>query len=146
MVLTMMVKRELDAKVDTSGMYILACRGVSYYLDPQLADAAPCRERIFMGTLDARLIALDARTGKPCDDFANAGVIDLSDGIGNRFPGEYGVTSPPLVLGDLVVTGTLILDNIRVDAPGGVVRAYDAHSGALRWSWDPLAQATTGTT
>ncbi len=127
-----------DARVDTAGMYIVTCRGVSYYLDAQVRDGGVCRERIFMGTLDARLIALDAKTGKPCQEFADGGEIDLSAGIGNRYPGEYGVTSPPLVLGDVVVTGTLVLDNIRVDAPGGVVRGYDAHSGALLWSWDPL--------
>jgi len=127
-----------DAKTDTTGAFLLACRGVSYWRDPQAADAAVCAERIFMGTLDARLLALDARTGKLCPDFANAGVIDISEGIGHRLPGEYGITSPPLVLGDLLVTGALVLDNIRVDAPGGVVRGYDARTGALRWSWDPL--------
>jgi quinoprotein glucose dehydrogenase len=127
-----------DAKVDTTGMYIVTCRGVSHYRDPQAVAGAECAERIFMGTLDARLIALDAASGRPCSGFGEEGTIDLSAGIGNRLPGEYGVTSPPLVIGDLVVTGALVLDNIRVDAPGGVVRAYDVRSGALRWSWDPL--------
>lgn len=127
-----------DARPDTTGAFLLACRGVSYWRDPHAAAGATCAARIFMGTLDARLIALDAATGEPCPGFGQAGEIDLSDGIGQRLPGEYGITSPPLVLGDLLVTGALVLDNIRVDAPGGVVRGYDARSGALRWSWDPL--------
>ncbi|MBW2697602.1 MAG: pyrroloquinoline quinone-dependent dehydrogenase [Deltaproteobacteria bacterium] len=127
-----------DAEADTEGMFILACRGVSHWVDEHAAPNAICRERIFMGTVDARMIALDATTGRPCADFGEAGSIDLSAGIGNRMPGEYGVTSPPLVMNGLLVTGTMVLDNIRVDAPGGVVRAYDVRTGALRWSWDPL--------
>jgi quinoprotein glucose dehydrogenase len=127
-----------DGEVDTEGVYIVTCRGVSHYFDPKVAAGEACRERIFMGTLDARMLALDARTGRLCAGFGEGGEIDLSEGIGNRYPGEYGVTSPPLVVGDVLITGALVLDNIRVDAPGGVVRAYDAHTGALRWSWDPL--------
>ncbi|MBW2272996.1 MAG: pyrroloquinoline quinone-dependent dehydrogenase [Deltaproteobacteria bacterium] len=127
-----------DPHVDTNGMYIVTCRGVSHWRDPRAPEGSACRERIFLGTLDARLIALDAETGRPCSDFGRSGSVDLSAGIGDRLPGEYGVTSPPAIIGDLVVTGTVVLDNIRVDAPGGVVRAYDARSGALRWAWDPI--------
>lgn len=127
-----------EAEVDTQGMYIITCRGVSHWIDVTAPTDRACRERIFMGTLDARMIALDARTGRPCADFGNQGQVDLSSGIGNRYPGEYGVTSPPLVIGDVLVTGALVLDNIRTDAPGGVVRGYDVRSGALLWSWDPL--------
>jgi quinoprotein glucose dehydrogenase len=127
-----------DSEVDTEGMYIVACRGVSHGVDEKLRDGDPCREKIYMGTLDARMIAIDGKTGSLCPGFGNDGVIDLADGIGNRYPGEYGVTSPPALIDGLLVTGALVLDNIRVDAPGGVVRAYDASSGALRWSWDPL--------
>ncbi len=127
-----------DPGVDVEGMYIVTCRGVSYYADANAEAGSACAERIVMGTIDARLISLDARTGTPCEGFGEAGVVDLSEGIGHRLPGEYGVTSPPLILGDLIVTGTLVLDNIRVDSPGGVVRGYDARTGELRWSWDPL--------
>ena len=127
-----------DAESDTTGAFLLACRGVSFWRDPAAAAGAECAERIYMGTLDARLLALDAETGRLCPGFGAGGVIDLAEGIGHRMPGEYGVTSPPLVLGDLLVTGALVLDNIRVDAPGGVVRGYDARTGRLRWSWDPL--------
>jgi quinoprotein glucose dehydrogenase len=127
-----------DAEVDTEGVMLLLCRGVSYWRDPQAAPDSLCAERIFMGTLDARMIALDAATGRPCPEFGEGGEIDLSQGIGHRYPGEYAVTSPPLILGDRLVTGAMVLDNIRVDAPGGVVRAYDLRTGELRWSWDPL--------
>lgn len=132
-----------DSEVDTTGAALVLCRGVSYWIDSAVPADAECRARVFMGTLDARMVALDAETGLLCEDFGESGVVDLSEGIGNRLPGEYGVTSPPLIMGDLLVTGALVLDNIRVDAPGGVVRAYDARTGSLRWSWDPLPPGQT---
>ena len=111
----------------------LVCRGVSTWLDP-----ASRRRSIVLGTLDARLIALDAATGARRRDFGRDGEIDLSRGVGFTMPGEYHVTSPPLVLGDVLVVGSAINDNQRVDAPRGIVRAFDARTGALRWSWDPI--------
>jgi quinoprotein glucose dehydrogenase len=127
-----------DPVIDTTGMYMVTCRGVSYWRDPGASDDARCAHRLFLGTIDARLIALDARTGERCADFASGGDVDLRNGIGDLFPGEYGVTSAPVVIGDRVVTGTLVLDNIRKDAPGGVVRAYHARTGELVWAWDPI--------
>jgi quinoprotein glucose dehydrogenase len=131
-----------DPKVDRTGMYLLNCRGVSAWLDESASESAACRRRIFTGTLDARLIALDARTGEPCADFGDGGSVDLRGGVGEVRPGEYGVSSPPLVMGDRVVTGTMVLDNRRVDMPGGVVRAFDARSGRELWAWDPVPPGT----
>jgi quinoprotein glucose dehydrogenase len=127
-----------DPRLDTSGIYVLNCRGVSTWVDPGAAETDACTRRILLGTLDARLFALDAATGQPCAGFGDAGSVDLRGGIGDVRPGEYGVTSPPLVAGDLVVVGTMVLDNRRIDAPGGVIRAYDARTGALVWAWDPV--------
>ena len=127
-----------DPEVDLEGAILKICRGVSYWKDEEAATGSECAERIFLGTLDARMVALDAKTGQACTDFGQAGAVDLSEGIGNRIPGEYGVTSPPLIIGDALVTGAMVLDNIRVDAPGGVVRAYDVRTGKQLWSWDPL--------
>ena len=90
-----------------------------------------------MGTIDSQLIAVDAETGRPCVDFGTDGRVDLRMGVGEAPPEEYYVTSPPLVMHDLVVIGALVSDNLRVDAPSGVVRAFDARTGALRWAWDP---------
>ncbi len=127
-----------DPRVDASAFYVINCRGVSYWLDEQAPSGSVCRERILTGTLDARLLALDARTGAPCEDFGKGGEVDLSEGIGDIDPGEYAVTSPPTIVGDRVVTGSMVLDNRRVDAPGGVVRAYHARTGQLVWDWDPV--------
>jgi quinoprotein glucose dehydrogenase len=87
--------------------------------------------------LDARLIALDAATGDPCMDFGNRGQISLRD-VARYIPGGYHMTSPPAVIDDMVVVGSAIDDNSRVDMPSGVVRAFDARTGTLRWKWEPL--------
>jgi quinoprotein glucose dehydrogenase len=118
----------------------LNSRGVSTWLDPRRKDDQPCRRRILAGTNDARLVALDAATGKKCEDFGDGGEVDLARGVGvsSRNPGEYAVTSPPAVIKDLVVVGAAIGDNNRVAAPSGVVRAYDVRTGQLRWAWDPV--------
>ena len=125
-----------DPKVDRSQDYSeVTSRGVSTWVDSKRGKDDPCRRRIFIGTIDARLIALDAATGKLCDGF---GDIDLTRGVSLKDRGDYQVTSPPAVIGDLVITGSSIGDNRRTDSERGIVRAFDARTGKLRWSFDPL--------
>ena len=124
------------------GPYPLVCRGVSYWREPALTGAL-CEERILTATLDSELIALDAKTGAPCAGFGDAGRVDLRAGVGAAPAWETYSTSPPLVLGDIVVVGALVSDNLRVDAPSGVIRAFDARTGALRWAWDPVPPGWT---
>jgi quinoprotein glucose dehydrogenase len=114
------------------------CRGVAYWVDGQATEGAACRSRVFMGTNDARVIALDARTGAPCADFGEAGEIRLDIGKPLLWPGEFQITSAPVVTRGVVVVGSSISDNVRVEAPLGTVRAFDARSGKPRWSFDPL--------
>ncbi len=133
-----------DPKVNRSHGYSeVSSRGVAAWTDSRATDSAACKLRIFEGTIDARLIALDGKTGKPCDDFGSSGSVELTRGVGYGpdFRGDYQVTSAPLVLGDLVITGSSIGDNGAVDMPRGVVRGYDARTGALRWTWDPIPWA-----
>jgi quinoprotein glucose dehydrogenase len=111
---------------------------VTAWTDARAEEGAYCQKRIFTGTVDGRLIALDAGTGRPCPDFGQNGVVDLREGVGNPKPGEYGVTSPPVVLRDRLITGSMVLDNRRVDAPSGVVRAYSARTGERLWAWNAL--------
>jgi len=136
-----------DPKINPAGDYGdgLVNRGVATWVDPKL-DAAQsaagestpaCRRRIFESTVDARLIALDAATGKPCADFGQNGEVSLID-VPRYHRGWFHMTSPPAVIDDVVVVGSAINDNNRADMPGGVVRAYDARSGQLRWKWDPI--------
>lgn len=115
-----------------------ASRGVSSWMDPNADPAAACSHRILMGTLDARLLALDGRTGRPCADFGNAGAVDLAKDARPTGRGEYLVTSPPAIYRDLVFVGSAIGDNRAVEIERGIVRAFDVRTGALRWSWDPI--------
>ena len=114
------------------------CRGVTYWVDDRAAEGAACRARIFMGTNDARLIALDARTGVPCADFGSGGEVKVDIEKPLLWPGEFQITSAPVVSRGVIVVGSSISDNVRVDAPLGTVRAFDARTGVARWSFDPL--------
>jgi len=127
-----------DPEVDLDGVYNPVCRGVAHAVVASASGSEACRSRIFLGTLDARLVALDAQTGLPCEDFGRQGQISLLRGIGETRPGEYTMTSPPLVVGDRVVTGAWVTDGQRVDSPGGVIRAFDVRTGELVWAWDPV--------
>ena len=114
------------------------CRGVAYWLDDKAAEGTACRGRIFEGTNDARVIALDAKTGAPCVDFGKNGEVKIDIGMDLLWPGEFQITSAPIASHGVVVVGSSISDNVRVDAPRGTVRAFDARTGAPRWSFDPL--------
>jgi quinoprotein glucose dehydrogenase len=141
-------KWSFDPKIDLRQHYSegLVNRGVAFWPGPEGADVGACRQRIFLATIDAQLFALDSTTGQPCADFGNAGQIDLKDGIANiTRRGEYEETSAPAVIGDLVIVGSSIADNDRVDSPDGAVRAFDVRSGALRWSWHPIEAALAPT-
>ncbi len=98
--------------------------------------------RIFIATIDARLIALDAATGKPCSDFGDNGVVDLRHGlrIAPRGYADYEETSPPAVIGNIIVVGSGIQDNGWSDEPSGEVRGFDVLTGKLKWTWDPIPQ------
>lgn len=132
-----------DPMLDRDGDYGdgLVNRGASAWLDPSRSGKDACRRRIFEATQDARLIALDAATGKPCPDFGSGGQISLRD-VPGFVAGWYHMTSPPAVIDDEVIVGSAINDNHQVDMPSGVVRAFDARSGVLRWSWDPIPPNT----
>jgi len=115
-------------------------RGVSYWRDP--AASGSCAARVFLATLDARLFALDAATGKPCAGFGRHGVVNLLGGITPVLDDwEYNVTSPGAVVGDVIVVGSSIADTLRPDAPPGDVRAFDVRSGALRWTFHTIPHA-----
>ncbi len=129
-----------DPAIDrTRSFSEVTSRGVSLWVD-STSDGV-CSARIIEGTIDARLIAVDARTGMLCDGFGAGGQINLNPGF-NRYPGsrssDYQVTSPPAIIGDLVVVGSSIGDNWHVDTGRGSVRAFDVRTGELKWLWDPI--------
>lgn len=127
-------KWDFDPKIPTFfplAQEPFACRGVATWKPPI------GHRRIFLATHDARLIALDAQTGKPILSFAKSGTINLRD-IAGKYWMLYNETSAPCVIGNLVVVGSSIGDNRAVDQSSGAVRAFDARTGALKWSWDPI--------
>ncbi len=136
---------EFDAQVDLDRDYSeVASRGVSAWRDAKARAGSPCRIRVFVGTLDARLIALDGDTGRVCTDFGARGTVDLTKDAARQteWTGGYQVTSAPAISDDLVIVGSSIADNWRVDTGRGIVRAFDVRTGKLRWTWDPIPWAT----
>ncbi|HKS14153.1 MAG TPA: membrane-bound PQQ-dependent dehydrogenase, glucose/quinate/shikimate family [Pseudomonas sp.] len=127
------------------------CRGIGYF-DAQAAtkvadapgaqpdaplDASVSPQRLFFPTGDGRLMAIDIHTGQPAANFGDNGTVDLKVGMGEVKPGYYQQSSTPLVAGNLVIVGGRVIDNFETNEPSGVVRAYDAVTGALVWAWDP---------
>lgn len=159
-----------DPQVDDDYIpYTAACRGVAYYAIPtaapndapaaaeSAADAVAqtpvaaaatgpqtCPTRIIEGTLDGRLIAVDARTGARCSDFGDNGQVDITEGMGETPPGYVSITSPPTIVRGVVVTGHQVLDGQRRWAPSGVIKGFDAVTGELRWAWDMVRPDITG--
>lgn len=138
---------------DFRGWAHMTCRGVSYYDEANFknadaisqpatlspagqAIATSCPRRLFLPTADARLIAINADTGKVCEDFGNQGAVDLKAGIGPFTPGGYYSTSPAAITRNLVIIGGHVTDNESTNEPSGVIRAFDAHDGHLVWNWD----------
>jgi quinoprotein glucose dehydrogenase len=135
------VRWTYDAHVDRGGNWgDFANRGVSTWVDPKAARNANCRRRIYLGTIDARIIALDAASGAVCRGFGENGTVHLKKGLHNSpyYAEEYELTSPPAVVNGVLVTGSSVADNNRTNAASGEVRAYDARTGVQKWSWDPI--------
>lgn len=125
-----------DTDPDVRGLYNVTCRGVSYHNNSVAEPGSACAARIIAGTLDGRLVALDASTGRLCDNFGNAGEIDLKAELGDVGAGEYALTSAPTVVGNRVIVGAHVADLRRQDVPSGVVRAFDVETGTQVWAWD----------
>jgi quinoprotein glucose dehydrogenase len=130
---------EFDPDLDLTNNYSEATnRGVSAWHDSKAKRGSVCALRIFIGTIDARLIAIDGATGKPCEDFGTHGQVDLTRDVELRNVGDYQVTTAPAIAGDVVITGSSIGDNRAVRLERGIVRGFDARTGRQVWSWDPI--------
>jgi quinoprotein glucose dehydrogenase len=133
-----------DPKVDFSHRYPneLVCRSVAFWRDPARTKG-PCATRLFMATNDRRLIAIDAETGAVCSGFGNRGTVRMTPFPAMIYPTEVQNTSAPVVTHGVVIVGSSIGDNGRVDEPRGTVRAYDAVTGRPRWTFDPVPRSPT---
>lgn len=126
---------QFDPKVKDSKVgFTTTCRGVTYFRAP--GGSAECPERILTATADARLIAVDAKTGQPCAGFGTNGEVNLLEGMGEVRPGFYYVTSPPTIARGNAVLGGWVLDNVETQEPSGVIRGFNALTGQLSWAWD----------
>ena len=124
-----------DPQVGAEGVFTNACRGLAYHQSSAPA-AADCPRRVLEATVDGRMLALNANTGRPCRSFGRSGEISLRAGMGTVKPGLQFTTSPPTIIGDVAVVGGFVLDNIGTDEPSGVVRGFSALDGKLLWGWD----------
>jgi quinoprotein glucose dehydrogenase len=127
---------EFDPKQNLKRNRPFRCRGVAYWRLPGAADGN-CQHRIYSATPDRRLIALDARSGRPCADFGEGGFVKLDE------HGRYGVeemdtTSAPVVANGVVVIGSSIIDFMLAEAPRGTIAGYDAVTGKSLWRFHPL--------
>ena len=137
-----------DPRTNDKGLAFANCRGVAYAdlgarglmanaLAGHAGVAKPCLHRLYTGTIDARLLAVDADTGKPCEDFGQNGGIDMRANIGPHERAYFYYTSAPTVSGKVVVIGSYGLDGQKLRQPSGVIRAYDLKTGAPAWAFDP---------
>jgi quinoprotein glucose dehydrogenase len=123
-----------DPQAELDKHYYLTCRGVAFYGDS--SGDQECAKRILAAVGDGRLIAIDAVTGHPCVGFGRGGTVDLRERMGKIDTAHFGVSSAPTVTKGLVVVGGGVIYSEEAEPPG-VVRAYDAKTGALVWNWIP---------
>ena len=128
---------QINLQQDPANQYV--CRGVAHWQDQ--TGYGSCSSRILAGTNDARLIAIDAKNGTRCTDFGDNGEVRIDPGMELWWDGEFQITSPPVIVGNTVIIGSAIGDNARVEAPAGIVRAFDVRSGVARWQWDPIPRS-----
>ena len=128
-------KTNVPGGLANGSTFARTCRGVGYHEAPA-TYAGECAKRVVTGTVDARLIAVDALTGRRCASFGFDGEVNLVSGLGYSPLGNFMVTSTPLVAGDKIVVGGWVTDNQQIGNPSGVLRAYDAITGQFAWAWD----------
>jgi quinoprotein glucose dehydrogenase len=126
-----------DPKTDRA-VGMRKCRGISAWVDRLAPEGAACKTRIFMGTADYRLVAIDAHDGHPCSGFGTNGEVRMPVNKPQIFPGEVAAGSRPAIVNDVVVVGSTVADDQRLDSPSGRVLAYDARTGKQVWEFDPL--------
>lgn len=146
----------MDPKIDkTPYAGRFKCKGVAYWHDtrtaplgavPEAGSAAggTCEQRLFLATADKRLIAMDARDGTLCKEFGDHGAVDVDALIRGIAPAEgtqgTQLVSPPAIVRDIVVVSSTSNKFKSAASVNGAVRGFDARTGALRWSFDPLAR------
>lgn len=139
---------DLNALSGTKEKLPMTCRGVAYWETDTPVEGAVCQRRVFKGDGFGRLFALDADTGKLCEDFAaDSGHPGwtLAKEFDNGGEGAIFYTSPPAIYRDLVIVGSGVLDNWAASMPDGIVRALDVRTGREAWHFNPIPAELSAT-
>lgn len=117
---------------------VLKNRGVSYWQAKNPVTGEACQKMVYMGTVDGKLFALDADSGKPCSDFADNGVLDLNqwNTVNAKYP--LSVLQPPTVVGNHLLIGWAGKDWAYAEAPPGTVFSVNARTGKLEWTFEAI--------
>nr|WP_154123065.1 MULTISPECIES: pyrroloquinoline quinone-dependent dehydrogenase [Enterobacter cloacae complex] len=117
---------------------VLKNRGVSYWQAKNPLTGEACQKMVYMGTVDGKLFALDADSGKPCSGFANNGVLDLNqwNTVNAKYP--LSVLQPPTVVGNHLLVGWAGKDWAYAEAPPGTVFSVNAQTGKLEWTFEAI--------
>ncbi len=140
------VRWRTDTNIDVSRPYAegFTSRGVAVWSHSDVSGQQ-CDDRVFVATVASEMVALDAHSGLPCLQFGDRGKVRLDTGValqGSLVESwDYSVTSPPTVVGDVIVVGSSVRTNGRAGTASGVVRAYDAATGSLLWRFDPIPRS-----
>lgn len=126
-----------SADIDLDSFPMPRCRGVTHWINAAVAEGEHCRSVVIAPLMDARVIGLDTSSGERCP-FGSQNQIDLREGLGPFETGLYMLNTPPAIVGDTLVTGGTVADNVSTEVPSGVVRAYDLRNGKVLWAWEPL--------
>lgn len=133
-------KWAFDANIDDSftipNQYM--CRGVVQWQDPLATAGEHCAHRILYATVDLRLLSIDAYDGQRCEGFGDQGEVRVVPDVPLQHKGELKLASPPAVVGDVVAVGSMVLDNVRYNAPRGVIRGFHVRTGEPVWQFDPI--------
>ena len=128
-----------QSKLEALTQPALKNRGVSYWEadDPVAGEA--CQKIVYIGTMDARLFAVDADTGTLCEGFAKGGVLDVNqwNTVNDRWP--LSLLQPPTIVGDHLILGWAGKDWALEQAPPGTVFSLNARTGALEWTFEVLS-------
>jgi len=132
---------DTQSKLEAMTQPALKNRGVAYWQADDPVAGKPCQKIVYIGTMDARLFAVDADTGKACKSFADNGVLDINQWNDTHAKWPLSVLQPPTVVGDHLILGWAGKDWAFEQAPPGTVFSINARTGEREWTFQALSDA-----